>query len=589
MEVTKLFDILPYQKAKYPQEVALAGKVGGKWKTYSTDDCIEMANKVSRGLIAMGVQPGDKIAIISGSRPEWHFCDIGIMQAGAIPVPLYPTISSNEYEYIFNHAELKIALIGDKKILDKVLAIKDKISSLQAIFTFDEVEGTKHFSDLLRAGEKTPQEDVEKRKSAVQPTDLATIIYTSGTTGNPKGVMLSHHNIVSNVQATIPLLPIEQANVTLSFLPLCHIFERMVLYVYTYTGMSVHFCDSIDNLRDYLAEVKPEFFTAVPRVVEKLYERIIASGNEQTGLKKKIFFWAMGLADQYKIDKDMGFFYNMQLNLAKKLVFGKIVARLGGRVKGIVTGASALPAKLCRVFNAMGVPIREGYGMTELSPAVSFNRFEPGGVMDGTVGMKISNIELKIAEVTGEILVKGPNVMMGYYKNPEATAETIDKDGWLHTGDVGIITPQGFLKITDRIKELFKTSGGKYIAPQPIETKMKESFFIEQMMVIGEGQKFPAALVVPAFPYLKVWCGENGIPFDDNNRLASLQNAQIQAKYKEIINGYNQDFGNWEQLKKFELVPDEWTVDSGEMTPTMKLKRRVILQKYQREIEGVFA
>lgn len=589
MEVTKLFEILQYQKAKHPQEVALAGKVGGKWKTYSTDDCIEMANKVSRGLIAMGIQPGDMIGIISGSRPEWHFCDIGIMQAGAIPVPLYPTISSGEYEYIFNHAELKIAIIGDAKILGKVMAIKDKIPSLREIFTFDEIEGTKHFTDLLRAGEKTEQAEVEKRKAAVKPDDLATIIYTSGTTGNPKGVMLSHNNIVSNVQATIPLLPIEPGNITLSFLPLCHIFERMVLFVYTYSSMSVYFCDSIDNLRDYIGEVKPEFFTAVPRVVEKLYERIIATGNEQTGLKKKIFFWAMGLADKYKIDQDMGFFYNMQLNLAKKLVFGKIVARLGGRVKGIVTGASALPAKLCRVFNAMGVPIREGYGMTELSPAVSFNRFEPGGVMDGTVGIKISNVAVKIAEGTGEILVKGPNVMMGYYKNPEATAETIDKDGWLHTGDVGVLSPEGFLKITDRIKELFKTSGGKYIAPQPIETKMKESFFIEQMMVVGEAQKFPAALVVPAFPFLKSWCAENGIPFDDNNRQASLQHPQIQAKYKEIIAHYNQDFGQWEQIKKFELVPDEWTVDSGEMTPTMKLKRRIILQKYQKQIEGIFA
>ncbi len=589
MEVTKLFEILQYQKAKYPQEVALAGKVGGKWKTYSTDDCIEMANKVSRGLIAMGIQPGDMIGIISGSRPEWHFCDIGIMQAGAIPVPLYPTISSNEYEYIFNHAELKMAIIGDAKILDKVLAIKDKAPSLKEIFTFDEIQGTKHFSDLLRAGEKTSQDEVEKRKAAVNPNDLATIIYTSGTTGNPKGVMLSHTNIVTNVQATLPLLPVSQGDVTLSFLPLCHIFERMVLFVYTYAGMSVHFCDNIDNLRDYMAEVKPEFFTAVPRVVEKLYERIIASGNEQTGLKKKIFFWAIGLANEYKIDTDMGFFYNMQLKLAKKLVFGKIVDRLGGRVKGIVTGASALPAKLCRVFNAMGVPIREGYGQTELSPAVSFSRFEPGGVMDGTVGLKISNVELKIAEGTGEILVKGPNVMLGYYKNPEATAETIDKDGWLHTGDVGVLSPEGFLKITDRIKELFKTSGGKYIAPQPIETKMKESFFIEQMMVVGEHQKFPAALVVPAFPYLKVWCAENEIPFDDNNRKASLQHPKIQAKFKEIIHEYNQEFGNWEQIKKFELIPNEWTVDTGEMTPTMKLKRRIIMQKYQKEVEGIFA
>lgn len=586
MEVTRLFDILSHQRAKHPREVALAGKFNDKWTTYSTDECIEMANKVSRGLIAMGVQPGDMVAIISTSRPEWHFTDIGIMQVGAIGVPMYPTISSGEFEYIFNHAEIKIAFVGDKGLYDKVSPLMGKVASLREIVSFTEIAGVKHFNDVLRTGESISQEEVETRKSKVQPSDLATIIYTSGTTGNPKGVMLSHNNIVSNIIATVALLPVEPGQVVLSFLPLCHIFERMVLYVYTYVGVSVYFCDNPEKLGEMLGDVKPHFFTSVPRLLEKLYEKIIANGNATTGLKKKIFFWAMDLAARFEVDKDMGFFYTFQLNLAKKLVFSKITAKLGGNLVGIVTGAAALPAKLCKVFNAMGVKVREGYGQTETSPAVSFNRFEPGGCVEGSIGIPINGIDVKIAE-NGEICIKGPNVMMGYYKNPQATAETIDADGWLHTGDVGKFEGR-FLRITDRIKELFKTSGGKYIAPQPLETKMKESFFIEQMMVVGENQKFPAALIVPSFPFLASWCKENNIPWDENNRAESLKNPKIQEKYKEIVNGFNQEFGNWEQVKKFELMPHEWTIEGMELTPTLKLKRRIIFEKYKGEIERIY-
>lgn len=587
MEITRLFDILAYQRAKHPTQVALAGKIGDKWKTYSTDDCIDMANKVSRGLIAMGIQPGDMVGIIGTSRPEWHFTDVGIMQTGAICVPMYPTISAGEFEYIFNHAGIKAVFVGDKGLYDKVMSIKERVPSLELVFTFSEIPGATHFSDVVRAGEKVTQEEVEARKAVIKHEDLATIIYTSGTTGNPKGVMLSHKNVISNLLATVPVLPLEPGHKTLSFLPLCHIFERMVLFVYTYMGVNVYFCDSTDKLGEYLQEVKPHFFTSVPRLLEKLYEKVIATGNQATGLKKKIFFWAIGLAKDFEVDKDKGWWYNTQLNLAKKLVFKKITDKLGGNLIGIVTGAAALPAILCKVFNAMGVKVREGYGQTETSPVVSFNRFEPGGTLEGSVGVSIHNVEVKFDE-RGEILVKGPNVMLGYYKNPQATAETIDADGWLHTGDVGTLVDGRFLKITDRVKELFKTSGGKYVAPQVIETRMKESFFIEQMMVVGENQKFPAALIVPSFPYLENWCKENNVPWDNNKRAESLKNPKIVERFWQEVNLYNQQFGNWEQIKKIQLIPDEWTVETMELTPTMKLKRRVIMEKYKAEIEGFY-
>ncbi len=588
MEVTRLFDILPYQREKYPKEVCLAGKINDKWKTYSTDETIEMVNKVSRGLIGIGVKPGEMVGIISLSRPEWHFADVGIIQTGAICVPMYPTISPNEFEYIFNHAEIKVVFVGDKKIYDKIVQIKDKVPSLQAIYTFDEIGGADHLTDLIKAGNNVTQQQVEDRKSAVNEKDLATIIYTSGTTGSPKGVMLSHYNILSNLHATSSVLPLESKFKALSFLPLCHIFERIVLYVYTFSGLSVYFCDNMEKIGEYLGEVKPHFFSSVPRLLEKLYEKVIATGNQATGLKKKIFFWAIGLALNYEIDKNQGFFYNTQLNLARKLVFKKITDKLGGNLVGIVTGAAALPSKLCKVFNAMGVKVREGFGQTESSPVISFNRFEPGGTMEGTVGLPISNVQVKIAE-NGEILAKGPNIMMGYYKNPQATAETIDVDGWLHTGDVGTLVDGKFLKITDRIKELFKTSGGKYIAPQPIETKMKESFFIEQMMVVGENQKFPAALIVPSFPYLKSWCEENNVPYDENDLKKTLAQKPIQDKYKEEVEIYNKEFGGWEQIKKFELIPNEWTIDTEELTPTLKLKRRIINVKYKNEIDRIYS
>jgi len=597
MQVTRLFDIIQHQKANSPKEKALSGKRNGEWKSYSTDECLDNYNKISRGLIGLEVQAKDMIGLISGSRPEWNFVDMGIVQTGAISVPIYPTISASEFQYIFNHAELKYVIVENQGLYAKVMEIIDKVPSLKGVFTIDQVQGAKSLADLMAAGENIAQSEVEARKAAVKPEELATIIYTSGTTGNPKGVMLSHNNLVSNLLSTVVVLPLNNSYRTLSFLPLCHIFERIVLFTYMYVGVEVYFAESMETIADNIKEVKPHFFSSVPRLLEKVYEKIVGKGHELTGVKKALFFWALKLGEKFVLDKDMGAWYDFQLKIARKLIFSKWQEALGGNLIGIVTGAAALPAKLCKVFNAAGIMVREGFGQTETSPVVSFNRFEPGGVMEGTIGLPIAGVEVKILPLEstrpgeGEICVKGPNVMMGYYKDPENTAKTIDADGWLHTGDVGTLVNGKFLKITDRIKELFKTSGGKYIAPLPIETKFKESFFIEQVMVVGEYQKFPGALIVPSFPFLKQWCGEHNIPFDSSSPEAltkCLANPTIQNKYKEIINEYNKEFGNWEQVKKFELIPNDWTVDGKELTPTMKLKRRVILEKYKSYIDNIY-
>lgn len=597
MQVTRLFDIIQHQKANSPKEKALSGKRNGEWKSYSTDDCLDNYNKISRGLIALGAQPKDMIGLISGSRPEWNFVDMGIVQTGAISVPIYPTISASEFQYIFNHAELKYVIVENKGLYAKVMEIIDKVPSLKGVFTIDEVEGAKSLADLMAAGENTPQSEVEARKDAVKPEELATIIYTSGTTGNPKGVMLSHNNLVSNLLSTVIVLPLNNSYRTLSFLPLCHIFERIVLFTYIYVGVEVYFAESMEAIGENIKEVKPHFFSSVPRLLEKVYEKIVGKGHDLTGIKKSLFFWALRLGERFVLDKEMGFWYDFQLKIARKLIFSKWQEALGGNLIGIVTGAAALPSKLCKVFNAAGIMVREGFGQTETSPVVSFNRFEPGGVMEGTIGLPIAGVEVKILSLEstrpgeGEICVKGPNVMMGYYKDPENTAKTIDPDGWLHTGDVGTLVNGKFLKITDRIKELFKTSGGKYVAPLPIETKFKESFFIEQVMVVGEYQKFPGALIVPSFTFLKQWCGEHNIPFDNSSPEAlskCLANEVIQKKYKDIISEYNKEFGNWEQVKKFELIPNDWTIDGKELTPTLKLKRRIILEKYKSYIDNIY-
>lgn len=584
MEVKRLFDVIYHQKENHPQDVCLAGVKNGQWVKYSTDEVINMANKVSLGLLALGIQPGDKVATITtANRPEWNICDIGISQVGAINVPLYPTISPTEYEYILNHSEAKVCIVSDEALYKKVMSAKDRVPLLQEVYTWDEVPTATNWSELQKLGNIEDLGKVKERMAAVDPMALATLIYTSGTTGLPKGVMLSHDNVISNVLAVNNLLPVKPGQIALSFLPLCHIFERMVTYTYIYLGAQIYYSD-IDTLSEKLQTVKPHFFTTVPRLLEKVYEKIVNKGLELTGLKKKLFFWALGLTDSYEYGQQPG----LQMKIADKLIFSKWREALGGRVVGIVTGSAACPVKMARVFSAAGIPIREGYGLTETSPVLTVNRYEDDGAMLGTVGMPINGVEIKIAE-DGEILAKGPNIMMGYYKEPEKTKEVMTDD-WFHTGDIGTFLTSAngkkFLKITDRKKELLKTSGGKYVAPAPIESRFREDFLIEQMMVVGEGKKFVSALIVPAFPALEEWCKENGISFKDKQEL--IANPKVFAKYQSIVDSVNPSFSHIEQIKKFTLLPNEWTVDTKELTPTMKIKRKIISEKYAREIAEMY-
>lgn len=584
MNVTRLFDVIHHQAANHPQDVCFAGVRNGHWVKYSTKEIIDQANKLALGLIQLGIQPGDKVALVtSANRPEWNVCDQAIGQIGAINVPLYPTISQGEYEYILNHAEVKLCIVSDEGLYRKVMAAKDRVASLENVYTFEEVSAANNWTEIIKLGENGDISAIKERSDKVQPSDLATIIYTSGTTGLPKGVMLSHTNIISNVKSVAKELPIDPGQVSLSFLPICHVFERMVIYTYQYKGANVYYSD-IDTLAEKLQTVRPHFFTTVPRLLEKVYEKIVNKGLELTGLKKKLFFWALSLTDDYQYDKKPG----LQMKIADKLIFSKWREALGGRVVGIVTGSAACPLKIARVFSAAGVQIREGYGLTETSPVITFNRFQEGGSMLGTVGMPIENVEVKIAE-DGEILAKGPNIMMGYYKEPEKTAEVMSGD-WFHTGDVGTFLTGSngnkFLKITDRKKELLKTSGGKYVAPAPIESLFRESFFVEQIMVVGEGKKFVSALIVPAYQALHEWAKTNNISFKDNEEL--IKNPKVIQVYEALVKELNPNFSHIEQIKKFVLLPNEWTVDTKELTPTMKIKRKVIAEKYAKEIAGIY-
>lgn len=584
-DFTRLFDIFHYQLAKFPQDVALSSKVNGNWKSYTTQEVVDIINKMSVGFYKLGVRKGDKIAIAStNNRPEWNFCDHGMMQCGAINVPVYPTISENDYEYIFNHAEVKYAFASDRALAEKLRNVQKKSSYLKEVFTFDEVPGFKHWTEILNMGDMADMPMIESIKASVEPMELATLVYTSGTTGTPKGVMLSHNNIVSNIKAAFEVIPVKTGNTVISFLPLCHIFERMVTYVYFAVGVKVHYAESMDTIGDNIREVKPHFFTAVPRLLEKVYDRIINKGLELTGTKRKLFFWAVDLGLKWDNEKDQGFLYNQQLKLASKLIFSKWKEALGGNIEAIVSGSAPLQTRLIRVFNAAGIKVREGYGLTETSPGLFFSSLEEGGFRIGTVGKILNGIDCKIAE-DGEILVKGPNIMMGYYKEPEKTAEVL-KDGWFYTGDIGELSKEGFLKITDRKKELLKTSGGKYVAPAPIEIKYKESPLIEQIMVLGEGQRFVSALIVPAFPNLIDWCKANGVDTSDVKTM--LSNPLVLNEYQNIVDEYSPLFSHIEQIKKFVLLPNEWTVDTEELTPTMKLKRKVIMNKYKAQIDSIY-
>lgn len=577
MEVTRLFDLPYYQLSKFPKPDAFCDKIDGKWKKTSTQSYIDQANSISRGLLKKGIQAGDKIALISNNRSEWNICDIAIQQVGAISVPVYPTISPDVYAYIFNDAAVKMCIVSSEELYIKVKAIDEQVDSLTDIYTFEPVKGAASWEDLKTEKEADLDAEIEKRKAAIENKDLVTLIYTSGTTGNPKGVMLSHNNLLSNVLACQPRLPVDSKATSLSFLPVCHVYERMLLYLYQYTGVSVYFAESMDTIGDDLRDVKPNVFTAVPRLLEKVYDKIIAKGEALTGIKRKLFFWAVELGEQYDTVGKSGW-YNFQLKIARKLIFSKWQEALGGRTQAIASGSAALQPRLARVFLAAGIPIMEGYGLTETSPVISVNYEKGNHVRIGTTGPVLDGVTVKIAE-DGEILVKGPNVMMGYYNMPEKTAEEIDSDGWFHTGDIGEFLEGKFLKITDRKKEMFKTSGGKYVAPQLMENKFKESRFIEQIMVIGENQKFPAAFIVPAFDFVRQWAKIKKLTIGDSEAEIAASEV-VKERIEKEVDRLNKGFGKWEQLKKIELVGCTWTPETGELTPTLKPKRRVVLEKH---------
>lgn len=581
VSITRLFDFPYYQQETYNLSVALATKKNGAWEKTSTQEYIAKANAVSRALLRIGVQKDDKIALItSNNRTEWNIMDIGILQTGAQNVPIYPTIAEEDYEYILNHSGSIYCFVSDDEVYQKVQAIKANVPTLKEVYSFNEISGCKHWSELLALGaDESNQNEVDARKDSIKTEDLATIIYTSGTTGRPKGVMLSHKNIVSNVLDSAPRIPFDAGNSTaLSFLPICHIFERMILYIYQYYGVSVYFGESIEKISDNLKEVKPTVITAVPRLLEKVYDKIYAKGAELTGIKKKLFFWAIDLGLKYEPYGANGFWYEFQLKIARKLIFSKWKEGLGGNLDLMVSGSAALQPRLTRVFAAAEIPVMEGYGLSETSPVIAVNDQRNKGFKIGTVGKPIQNLEVKIAQ-DGEILLKGPNVMLGYYKDPEKTAEAIT-DGYFHTGDIGEIDSEGFLKITDRKKEMFKTSGGKYIAPQMIENAMKQSRFIEQIMVIGEGEKMPAAFIQPNFEFVKEWAKIHKITIGDSNaEIAS--NPDVIKRIDDEIEGINKKFGHWEQIKRFELTPDVWSIDGGQLTPTLKLKRKIIKEIYK--------
>ena len=584
-QVKRLFDVIRFQSENYPKDDALCDKRDGNWVKTSTAELIRQADQLSRALVSIDVQGGDKVAIISSTnRSEWSICDLGILQAGAIDVPMYPTISAEDYEYIFNHAEVKVCFVSDEELYEKVMTAKPNVPSLKHVYSFDQINGCDHWSKLLEKGSEEHQKTVEDRMAAIREDDLATLIYTSGTSGKPKGVMLSHKNIVSNAKACLERLPVDSNGRALSFLPLCHVYERMLLYLYQLTGVSIYFAESMDTIGDNLKEVKPDVFTAVPRLLEKVFDKIMAKGSELSGIKKNLFYWAVQLGEEYDtVGKSA--FYKFKLSIARKLIFSKWQTALGGNAKAVASGSAALSPRLARIYLAAGIPVMEGYGLTESSPVVAVNCETNNMVRIGTVGKPIQDVEVRIAE-DGEILVKGPNIMMGYYKDEDKTKEVIDPDGWLHTGDIGEITKEGFLRITDRKKEIFKTSGGKYIAPQLMENKFKESRFIEQIIVIGENRKHPAALIVPAFEFLREWAQRKGIEFGSHEDM--IQNKEVINRITEEVHKYNEYFGHWEQVKKFELLPEEFTIEGEELTPTLKLKRKVILAKYAGLIDEIY-
>ncbi len=587
-KITRLFDFLAYQQENNPINKSLVTKYNGKWIATSTQEFIDKANQLSRGLLRLGVKPNDKIAIISSAnRTEWNLFDIAILQIGAQNVPIYPTISSKDYEYIFNHAEVNYCFLSDETLYEKAKSIKDNVKTLKEIYSFDDIKGCKSWKDILALGkDNSNQKEVESLKNSVKEDDLATLIYTSGTTGTPKGVMLSHKNIVSNVLASKDRLPlIEGESIVLSFLPVCHIFERMLHYLYIYSSTTIYFAESIEKIKDNLNEVHPNLMSVVPRLLEKIYDGIIAKGTELSGIKKALFFWAVEVGLKYEPYGKNGWFYEKKLELARKLIFSKWKAALGGNLHTMVSGSAALQPRIARIFCAAGMNVMEGYGLTETSPVVTVNEYENNGFKIGTVGKAIDKVEIKIAD-DDEILIKGPNVMLGYYKDPDKTAEVMSGD-YFHTGDKGAIDNDGFLRITGRKKEIFKTSGGKYVSPVLLENELKQSLFIEQVVVFGEGEKMPTAVIQLNFDFVKEWCKRKDI--DYGNSISDLiSNKKVLSRIQREVDEKNKHFGKWEKIKLFELTKDVWSVENNLLTPTFKIKRDEIRKKFHHLHEKMY-
>ncbi len=583
-QVKRLFDIPYHQLSAFPNKGMFVTKKEGEWIPMSTQSFLEQVNALSRGLVALGVTPGQKVAIVSPNRVEWNLMDIAILQIGGVVVPVYPNISEADYKHIFNDAGIRFGFIGTKDLYEMIWGIREEIPALESLFCFDEVDNIPHYKSILEEGTNISTSQITALKANVRNEDMATIIYTSGTTGKPKGVMLSHNNLISNVLACSYTIPADQHSNVLTFLPACHVYERMLHYLYMYQGSSIHFAESMDTIGDNIREVKPEVFTAVPRLLEKVFDRIMAKGYELKGIKRFLFFWAIRVAEQYDV-KGKSAWYKFKLAIARKLIFSKWKEALGGRVRAVASGSAALQPRLAQIFLAAGINILEGYGLTETSPVISVNCLKRG-IRIGTVGPLIEGVKVKLAE-DGEILVKGPNVMMGYYNLPDKTAEVIDAQGWFHTGDIGTWVDEQFLKITDRKKEIFKTSGGKYIVPQAMENKFKESRFIEQMMVVGENQKFPAALIVPPKAVLIDWARAHNVNADlPYGEL--LRTPEIVDLFQKEVDKYNELYGSWEKIKKFALLENEFAIDTGELTPTLKLKRKIIIEKYQSLLDGFY-
>jgi len=587
MNVTRIFDLLPHYLENFPKEDMVCGKENGVWAHYSTAQYILKSEQIAYGLLQLGIQKGDRIASISNNRPEWNFLDMAIHQVGAIHVSIYPTISETDYQYILNHADVKLVFVAGWELLRKIENVINNIPSLKDnVYTFRNLREYKHLDELIELGMANPNPKLlQEIKNSINTNDVATLIYTSGTTGNPKGAMLTHANLLNNAKAITPIIPVKEDSRCLSYLPLCHVYERMMMYAWHYIGVSIYYAESMATIADNLKEIKPDIFTSVPRLLEKFYDKILAVGYKQKGIKKSIFFWANSVALEYDMEGKSKW-YMRKLKIARKLVLNKWKAALGGRLYVIVSGGAALQPKLNKIFWAMDIAVLDGYGLTETSPVIAVSNFFKNGVKIGTVGPPLPGIEVKIAE-DGEILTRGHCLMTGYYKDPELTAEVIDKEGWFHTGDLGLIEPEGQLRITGRKKEMFKTAFGKYIVPTIVENKFAEHPMIDNILVVGENKQFAAALIVPEFGDMRSWCAREGISYTTNEEM--ITHPQVLARFRKIVDRYNKSFGETEQIKRFKLIGYPWSVDTGELTPTLKLKRSFICNKFEEDIEGLFS